>query len=63
MILHPLEETLFGEESGYKKSKFEFAFDCLCLQNTDTNNAITAQKLADLNEAGFIIGGSLALRM
>jgi len=35
----------------------------LCDQNTDTNKVFTAQKLADLNEAGFIIGGSLALRL
>jgi len=45
------------------KSKYEFAHNNLCEQNTDTNTAFTAQKLADLNEAGFIIGGSLALRL
>jgi len=37
--------------------------DSLCLQNTDTNKVFTPQKLAELNNAGFIIGGSLALRL
>jgi len=33
------------------------------LQNIDTNKALTSYKLAGLNENGFIIGGSLALRL
>ena len=47
----------------YYNTLIESLLSIKCLQNTDTNSTFTPQKLADLNDAGFIIGGSLALRL
>ena len=42
--------------------KFNF-LEQMCEKSCETSSVFTPEKLHELNEAGFIIGGSLGLRL
>lgn len=65
MKLTPLEDHLPDLHfllNTNTKSEY-LLIDSICQQNTITNPVFKPKKLAELNDAGFIIGGSLALRL